>query len=387
MENSVNTLQSPWRIMRTTYFEAEKTALVKFIATNILPTLDEAHPGCDFYIRTHWRRGPHVDVGVRCERVLFDGEVRPALERSLAGYCAQWPSQTVLDEASFLLHSQQLSLMELQPGALSPMYANNQVFLADDEPELTGPPGIVAESQRIFMSRCWRLFGSLGALKEQDRNIFMLTLVGMLAMVGTYFRRGGLNFGHLSFRAHAEYFFSMYDRSGAARRDFEALWSRAAPAAVPLIRAIDSGRIENDGECGAATAHILEEWRSILDATFPQLVAVVAENAGALNDASFFESTIKALAAKVDEAAWFRDPQMSEMEQIMQGERGRAFRSRPDFMTYRLLVNFYYALLPTLSVSPIQKFCVCHLVANACEEIFSRDWRSYLKPLMEGAAP
>src|SRR5690606_36057900 len=112
-------------------------------------------------------------------------------------------------------------------------------------------------------------------------------------------------------------------------------------------------------------------WWHAVKKTLPEIEAVAAEHATELSDEPFFERSVRDIAANVSKEAWLSDPEMSEMERIMHGTRGRALRCRREFVTYRILVNFFYALRPILSVSPLQKFCLCHMVAKGCEQVFS----------------
>src|SRR5690606_958137 len=67
---------------------------------------------------------------------------------------------------------------------------------------------------------------------------FMVALVEMLSAVGTHYSPGGLYFGHISFRAHAEYFFAMYDKKGSARAQFNTVWERSSASLLGRIRSI-----------------------------------------------------------------------------------------------------------------------------------------------------
>jgi hypothetical protein len=65
-------------------------------------------------------------------------------------------------------------------------------------------------------------------------------------------------------------------------------------------------------------------------------------------------------------------------KRFLEEEDGRRVINSPEFMAYRMSVNFFYLLLPILGVSPVQKFCLCHLIANSVERVSGVSWRSLM---------
>ena len=65
---------------------------------------------------------------------------------------------------------------------------------------------------------------------------------------------------------------------------------------------------------------------------------------------------------------------------MMRREQVQNFIQDPVYVPYRVLINFFYLLMPVLSVTPAQRFCLCHITADACQEIFDIDWKQIFFP-------
>ncbi len=44
--------------------------------------------------------------------------------------------------------------------------------------------------------------------------------------------------------------------------------------------------------------------------------------------------------------------------------------TRPDFLRYRVVLNYTYLHLTGLGLTPLDRFRACHLLANAVEEVY-----------------
>jgi hypothetical protein len=68
----------------------------------------------------------------------------------------------------------------------------------------------------------------------------------------------------------------------------------------------------------------------------------------------------------------------SAVATAMQQEAGQRVLNSQEFLSYRTTVNFFYYLLPLLGISPMKKFSLCLVVANATERALSISWEQIL---------
>jgi hypothetical protein len=46
----------------------------------------------------------------------------------------------------------------------------------------------------------------------------------------------------------------------------------------------------------------------------------------------------------------------------------------PFFAPYRMLTNLFYQQLPLLTVSPLQRYYMCHAIAETVDELLGQTW-------------
>lgn len=375
-----------WPCARIFFFERDKSDL---ILGGIAPAIEawRSVPGAaPVWLRSHWRLGPHVDVIADMPDAEFDHQLLPLIEQHVGGWMANNSSQAVLDEHEYAALSKRLAITELESGALGPLGANNTIVRAQHQPnlEIFGVREIL-EGQHRFQALSVSAVIDALRLRRKDEARLFLRLAEMLALTGNFVPKHGLPRSFISFRAHADYVFANYDPSGAVRERFDAT-DAAFQEEVDTIVAAAHAVYLGERDVLEAFPH-LTAWYNDARGLSIEVYAVAERNAeilGRQNRLSGLADEIVASQNVVLDPAKARKD--SETEKYI-GDMQSVFQQVPH-IAYRTMVNYLYGLLPILSVSPMQKYLICHMVAKSCERVFEKSWRNVVDEgrILQGAA-
>jgi lantibiotic biosynthesis dehydratase-like protein len=360
--------------IRIAYYDPERTALLLGPVREAIQSVRSRFGPIDIALQTQWKFGPHIEL-------TFDGGSRAGEIFELVGsvvdpWLASHPSTKAIDPDAYAALSAKIGMSELDPGPYEPLVADNSVTQAPFQPaSALGIPELV-ESKHLFLSDTLDLTLDLLALKTEDPDAFSLTLIAMMAICGTTYVPHGLSRGFMSFRSHAEYFFAAYDGQGKLRPQFDALETAKAAHVDRIFEALaedDYSRFP----VPAAHRNLLERWAQFVRRTAERNERIVADNHDRLLADATFDNLVQDISATapIDYQNRARARETSELGRAFDEEEGMRIRSSAEFIAYRTTVNFFYLILPTLGVSPLQKFCFCHLLANGAERHFNIDWR------------
>lgn len=303
----------------------------------------------------------------------FDRDLMPLLRPHVERWLTAHPSTTMLDPADYLRLSEKLAVNELESAPLTPLGENNTLVRAWHEPrlEIFGVEEMV-EAQASYNAASLRTVIDAAALKASDQNALYLRLIEMMALTGNLVPKHGLPRSFVSYRSHAEYFFANYDSGGAYRARLAAVDAQLGPRIDAIIAAAHRIFLGEETpkvhfphlagwyrDCKALSLHVygLAERHADLLGEHNRLGGLADEVVGALNMTLDPEKARKT----------------SDLETYI-GDMPTLFKHVPH-IAYRTMVNFLYGLLPILSVPPMQKYALCHLVANGCERVFGKGWR------------
>jgi Lantibiotic biosynthesis dehydratase C-term len=363
-----------WRTIRIAYFKNDRTALLLGPVREAVKAARRQFGPITMMLQTQWKFGPHLELS-------FDGggradEVFRLVSAIVEPWLASNPSREALDPDAYLALSAKLGMSELEPGPYAPLLDDNSLSLVRYQPARALSITELVESKHLFLSEALELTLDLLALKQEDSEAFSLTLIAMMAISGGTYARDGLSRGFMSFRSHAEYFFAAYDVQGKLRSQFDALDEANAAQVDLILQTLDDSE---NARFPLPEAHVklLETWEAVVRRTAERNTRIVGENHELLLADGTFDTLIQDLTASApnDFQDRARAKPTSELGNAFDEEAGQRIQSSPEFMAYRTTVNFFYLLLPTLSVSPLQKFCFCHLLANAAERHFKVNWR------------
>jgi hypothetical protein len=363
-----------WRTVRIAYFENDRTSLLLGPVREAVKAVRRRFGPMAMMLQTQWKFGPHLELS-------FDGggradEVFGLVAAIMEPWLVSNPSREALDPDAYLALSAKLGMSELEPGPYAPLLDDNSLTLVQYRPARALPITELVESKHLFMSDALELTLDLLALKQNDSEAFSLTLIAMMAISGATYARDGLSRGFMSFRSHAEYFFAAYDVQDKLRKQFDALDEAKAAQLDQILQALDD---PEHGRFLLPEAHVnlLVRWEAIVRRTAERNTRIVRENHDLVLADGTFDTLVQDLTASApnDFQDRARAKPTSELGKAFDEETGHRIQSSPEFMAYRTTVNFFYLLLPTLGVSPLQKFCFCHLLANGAERHFKVNWR------------
>ncbi|MCY7294753.1 lantibiotic dehydratase C-terminal domain-containing protein [Alteromonas sp. a30] len=382
-----------WNVLRVAYFENDKSRILLGPIADVVEQIK--HKGLPVYVTSHWKFGPHIDVLVECDKAVFESDIYPACSTRINAWLAENPSKTELVPEQYEKLSYQLAMSELEPPPYLPLMNNNSVLVARYErSQSINIEGFHDTKERFLVGSTPLLFALL-KLKQADSNVFFTTLVYMLAASAAQFRPDGIRRGYISFRSHAEYFFENYDQGDQLRAKFDALDKNYAPFIDANIQQVAEKQVDAT-QLHPGQKAILSSWQEVLDNAFEDNLSVVNSNYESIisedNDVSSTEQNFGVLAEQISSNVPDEINKPSReyntgkvVNSAMNHEEGRRLFRSHEFIAYRTTVNYFYLLLPVLDITPIQKFSICHLVANSVERVYKIDWKDVIPAAVGGS--
>jgi hypothetical protein len=295
---------------------------------------------------TGWRFGPHFDLCADADhgRPIDWRRVGRALAEGARRHPAAGGREEL--EADYLRRATLLGRMEAVPPPYLPRRAHGAVELLP-----------TAEPDRLSALRATGLSHLLtpvieAAATEPDGALLARVAEAFLALAATH--PHGIRFGTFSLRSHAEAFLHWAAPDADYRALFEERLGKDRAVLEWLVRRI------HDGEASEPTARWVDAFHNCLaefagQVTNDDLDALTSPTAGPARRSegpSPFHAAMNASGVIDDPPAWFAG--------------------------YRLTINLFYQLLPALDVSPVQRFYLCHAIAETVDEMFGETWQTRL---------
>lgn len=358
---------------RIFYFEKDKVPLLLGVIAPFLEEWRKTDNSSRIWLRVHWRLGPHLDLISDMSDAKFDAELMPLLKPRVEQWLTTNASATAIDAEQYHKLSERLALFELEKGPIEPLATNNSIVRSFHESsiDIFGVKELV-EAQEIYCSVSLSNIIELARTKRNNINDFYLEALKIMALTGNMVKVHGLPRTFISYRAHAEYFFTNHDHSGRFRQQIDYVDGLLKDDVDSIIRAA-----HNVFEGGAAIDVAfpnLAEWYREVKALSLKVYAVAEEHADLLGQdnrlGAFADELVKELDVTLDPN---KARKTSEVEAYF-GDMSGLFSQVPH-IAYRTMVNYFYGILPILSVSPMQKYALCHLISNGCERVFGKSWQ------------
>lgn len=344
-----------WFSIHVHYHEPELDGL---ILDAVRPYFDEVGSAVEtaYFIR-HWRQGPHLRLHLRTDPETFDQVVHPAAREIVGGYLARRPSTTRLDPHRLLPLHQQLSLLERDDGPLLPWIPNNTLRTAAYERRLevlgsVEAADLLADFLASTTGQAFQMTEHVRRGGQRLRLAFDLMIAVAHVSSGV-----GLSAGSASYRSHAEAFLTSGFAGSATReawdRHYRAHRRELVGRVRDIVAQLDGGTVAVPFV--AAWVEVLERYRArgreLIEAgrmsMDPPAPRGKAWNAPPLSERSPFHR-------EFETSEWF----------------ARYVRHSSWFAAYRLALSYTYLHLTRLGVTPGQRFLLCHLAANAAEELY-----------------
>ncbi|MEU0196516.1 hypothetical protein ABZ250_43055 [Streptomyces afghaniensis] len=317
------------------------------------------------YLRRGWLYGPHVDIIAR-------GIHRPGPDwKNVAARLHAEPVDPAkeLSGEKYLRLAREFGRLEAVPPPYLPLREHGAVEfvrLADvgsREPLLNEHQGIVlgALSQPFLHT-----IDELAA----DPSMATVRLAEAFAAIADVHPLGP-GYGVLSLRSHAEAFLAW----AAPTKDMRPAFTERLAGEAPRLRAVVEQRISGEVDATAAA------WRTALAYCSGALDSAVATGALGLEMLDSVSNSIdRSLMGPpgAPEVVPQGDSPDTEFHRAVD-DSGLIDRPLPWFATYRLLINLFYQQLPLLMVTPLQRYYMCHAIAETVDEVLGESWRDRLR--------
>lgn len=330
----------------------------RWLARRVLPLVDELtghHGAVHVRLQQGWLHGPHVELAA------YRGRRGPLPWRQLADGWEAGPADAgrTLTKRAYLDQARALGRLE----RVSPPYLpllDHGTALPLTAAEWTRPwPGALGELREYALARLLDpVRRTVEALTAAPQEALERLAEAFLAVAEAH--PYGAAYGGFSFRSHAEAFFNSAPRTAGTsspRAAFDLRLEGERPRLEAVVRrALEGGETRTASAWRGAVAYCAGLFESAavrgeVDA------ADLAELAGPQEDGgrapSAFHQAVAASGTTDGNAAWFTG--------------------------YRTAINLFYRQLPMLGVSPLQRFYLCHAVAECVDGVLGESWRQRLE--------
>jgi hypothetical protein len=362
MAQTPTTADPRWRAAHIAYFDDDTDLLLLHAVRPVIERL--ADHVQSIYVLRHWRRGPHLRLVVEAEPAVFAAVVEPAVAEIVGGYLREHPSTAVApDEAALLPLHRRLADAEREPGPLTPFYSDNSITWAEHDRriDVLGCPVGADELALFYAGTNDLLFRHLEAVASGvPRETLALRLMLATAhMLCRHPEDASVRRGFVSFRSHAEGYLSTvgpqvrhaFDQRYAANRDVLTSQVRSVVGAFDAVPASSAD----------AGAELLRGWVAAIDPLGARWTALYA--AGEIPEAEIPDDEENGIGDLLTASPMHRAIAGStSYKQMMYRD--------PRFLRYRLMLNYTYLHLSRLGLPGLTRYLLCHLAANAVEEVY-----------------
>ncbi|GGO08510.1 thiopeptide maturation pyridine synthase [Microbispora bryophytorum] len=317
------------------------------------------------YVLRHWRQGPHVRINVKATSRLWEEVVRPRVDQVVGAYLHEHPSTTVLDPDESLTRHRLLAVREQEHGPLTPWPPDNSIRDApyDSRRHVLGSDEAVDLLTSFYTDSTPLLFAMLDHVRGGDDSKLGLAMSLMLTVAHT---SHPITRSYLSYRMHAEGYITWAADPEATRAAFERDFRERREALTSRVRDVVAA-LDDPSAPSVPSAPFVREWAALLER--------YRGRAGALiDDGRLVQPTTKpgeAFEARLgDLPVPRREP--NELQRLIFDSPAyhEAVFADPGFLRYRVLLNYTYLHLTRMGLTPLDRFRMCHLLADAVEDVY-----------------
>lgn len=376
IEKTMTTNLATWHVIRVVYFDDDNTDLIIGPIAEVVENL--RRKSLAVMLLPYWKFGPHVDIVIKATQKDFDEELFSACKKIIDDWLTLHPSKKILDPEKYAELSIKIAANELELPPFLPLYENNQVVKASYVLPTSIKSESLAHSKENFMSASVELVLELAKLKKNHLNDLYVLLIQMIALMANKYEIDGITRGFNTFRSHAEYFFLTYDPEGILRNNFDLLYKKYKAQIDEGVGYVISAEYERLFK-SSKFENLLRNWNNILNHTY-EISSNLVDSEIDFFTSEDVHSGIAEEIRNITPKKYHKEAKVTEIMEIMANteEGQRIFKSK-EFLTYRIVVNNFYKLLPVLGFSPLQKFCLCHLLASSVESQLSISWELLMK--------
>ncbi|MFC4534189.1 thiopeptide maturation pyridine synthase [Sphaerisporangium dianthi] len=349
-----------WHCVHVHYHAPDKDGL---LLDAVRPLLDELRGRVEAaYVLRHWRQGPHLRINVKAAPEAWREVVRPRIEEVVGAYLREHPSTTVLDPAESLTRHRLLAVREQENGPLTPWPPDNSIRDApyDSRRHVLGSDEAVELLAEFYADSTPLLFAMLDHVRAGEDGRLGVALSLMLTVAHT---SHPISRSYLSYRMHAEGFITWAADPEATRSAFERDFRERRDALTGRVRAV----IAALDDPAAPPVPFVREWAALLER--------YRVRAGTLMDEGRLPQPMtrpgEAFEARLgDLPVPQREP--NELQRLIFDSPAyhEAVFADPGFLRYRVLLNYTYLHLTRMGLTPLDRLRMCHLLADAVEDVY-----------------
>ncbi|MCY8499903.1 lantibiotic dehydratase C-terminal domain-containing protein [Bacillus atrophaeus] len=354
--------ESDWLTLRLYHYEEEKDSLLINCIFPLLKNLKSKQ--CKAYLKRHWLNGPHIDINITGFADNTRNEVKAYLEKEIQMYLKINPSQTKIDKEKYEELSKKLALLEHNDSPYTPIYNNNTIRFIVYKRNVN----VFQNSMPLILKREKFLTEFTPIIEKiikssSTKNQRLIICAGLMALVANRFT-GGIKFGYLSFRSHAEGFIHE-----SKRRNIESVMVKDFKRTEELIKADIESFIDNYIICkdGIENESIFNDWMNLTETTWKQLEQVESVSINSPNDFLSIVNDPK----KVNELSHFH-------KHLIKSSEGVKLLSSKDFNIYRFIINLLYEQLPLMGFNSKDRNMMCYILSNAVEQRLNVNWKDLM---------
>ncbi|WP_393916412.1 thiopeptide maturation pyridine synthase [Halostreptopolyspora alba] len=341
------------------HYHANQDDLLLDAVRPLLAEVRESVPRA-YFVR-HWRLGPHVRLHFRCTSDRWYDTVRPAVERTIVDYLRANPSMTPVDEGAEIAKHRELARLEREEGELTPFAPDNSLRFRPYEQRLHVLSTVeAAELLAEFHTDATDLVLAILEYARAGGDRRGACLAAMVAVAHTMCPP--LTRGFVSFRSHAEGFLANCADPEGTRALFDRQYRRNAAALRHQVRgtlaALAGAAKPRADRAPDELGEFTRRWATLASTYRERALPLIAAGHIGLDGAE--EPQAESAAMRTSDFH----------RRLRASDSWEALRDAEWFRCYRLLLNYLYLQMNRIGISPLERFLLCHLLAEAVEEEF-----------------
>ena len=335
-----------WRTIHVFYYASDKDQLLLTIEC-IMGSLRERVPSLEYYVRRHWKRGPHIRLNYRVSDSDYQ-RVTSRLFDTLKAFVEEHPSVEQLDEKQLEPLHRHLARLERETGPLFPLMKDNSVVVAEYDDRRKHLQG--ADATEV-MARAWISMTpyvvNVIKVSKADYDLRIRIALQMMLVLAQPEKASGYR-NTLTFRSHLEGFLRTVNDPDGLIDAFNKRAERLELLKEPF--------------CGYTPdiTSVADDWGVVLHGWFDLFKKYVAERGLQPNAAP-----LPVADASAFHRALYSNPKFVE------------YITSPEFETVRLVVNFMYLTYIQMGLKPIDKYFLCWTICQMLEP--AGGWGSVLE--------
>lgn len=349
--------ETPWQSAHLYYYAENKDDLILDYVRPLFQQVSHLAPRA-FFVR-HWLRGPHIRLRFACSDEQFQRELRPILASSAGEYLQQHPSRAYLNADQMGEQYLLLAKQEKESGPIFPLYPDNtmQYIPYDSRLHVLGSPLLASIIEDFYVESTPPVFAMLDALRQGQslQSLCFDLLVTTAHTFGTHITRGSI-----SYRSHAEGFLLSCSQPEEMRARFERKYTTQASVLTRRLSKLLEA-LQQSADLFPFTL----AWRDFLRAYWQRIEPLIVS--GELNMMPFARDGMPEMSQ-----AFQQNLAYSAFHSALESnqENKQALYQDSWFQAYRLMLNLLYLHVSRLGLRPVDRFLLCHLVANTVEQAF-----------------